>query len=273
MIPIAIGAARLWGEKLGFYGLEAGVALAAVGNVLVMSALLITSILALYRSDTIRKEREDALRRSEHFNRTINEASPDCVSLLDLDGRVVFSNDAAVRAYGLESAAELIGRPWDHRLDERHRAEADAALEAARAGGVGRLTLQLRGSTGDQRWFESLVSKLSNGDGQPISFIVMSRDITHQKEVEDQVRWAPLTTRSHGFPTARCSRPGWTRSAKPPTGRTSPCWCSTLTTSSWSTTRLATMQATRCSPPSASGSGGRWASRILSPASAATSSR
>lgn len=29
--PIAIGAARLWGEKLGFYGLEAGVALAAQG--------------------------------------------------------------------------------------------------------------------------------------------------------------------------------------------------------------------------------------------------
>ncbi|MBA3526914.1 MAG: diguanylate cyclase [Sphingomonas sp.] len=178
------------GEKLGFYGLEAGVALAAVGNVVVTSSLLIASILALYRSDIVRKERETALMRSEHFNRTINEASPDCVSLLDADGNVVFSNDAALRAYGLDDLAELVGRPWGHRLDERSRVDVQVAIAAAREGRVGRLTIGLPGPDGGLCWYESLVSKLDDSDSQPITFIIMSRDITHQKGVEDQVRWA-----------------------------------------------------------------------------------
>jgi diguanylate cyclase (GGDEF)-like protein/PAS domain S-box-containing protein len=189
LIPIAAGAARLWGEHLGYYGPKAGVALLVVANVLVTSALLVPAIFALYRSDCIRKAGEMALKQSEHFSRTINEASPDCVSLLDLNGNVLFSNDAAVRAYSLTSAAELVGRPWGYRLDQRTRVDAAAALAAARAGGVGRLTLSLPDERCGLRWFESLVSKLSDADGRPVRYLVMSRDITQQKTVEDQMRW------------------------------------------------------------------------------------
>lgn len=190
LIPVVAGGARLWGERLGYYGVEAGAGLMVMANVLVTCALLIPSILALYRSDVIRKDRERALRQSEHFNRTINEASPDCVSLLDLDGNVLYSNDAALVAYGLETDAELIGRPWGHRLESCARAPANAALAIAREGGVGRLRLSLPRLDGELRWFESLVSKLSDADGQPFRFMIMSRDITEQKLVEDQVRWA-----------------------------------------------------------------------------------
>ena len=189
LIPVATGAAHLWGERLGYYGMEAGAALMVMANVLVTCALLVPSILALYRSDCIRRDRERALGQSEHYNRTINEASPDCVSLLDLNGNVLFSNDAALSAYGLETERELIGRPWGHRLDGGTRAQKNAALAIAREGGVGRLRLSLPDHDGVLRWFESLVSKLSDADGQLVRFIVMSRDITQQKHVEDQVRW------------------------------------------------------------------------------------
>lgn len=189
LIPIAAGAARLWGEHVGYYGTEAGVALTAVFNVLVTSALLVPSIFALYRSDCIRKAGEKALKQSEHFSRTINEASPDCLSLLDVNGDVLFANDAAVRAYGLDSLEELVGRPWGHRLDEQSRREALVALDAARHGGVGRLSLSLDDGRGGLRWFESLVSKLPDGDGHLVRFLVMSRDITQQRRVEEQMRW------------------------------------------------------------------------------------
>jgi PAS domain-containing protein len=120
--PVAAGAIRLWGQYLGYYGTEAGVALLVVFHVFATTALLVPSIFALYRSDRIRKDRERALAQSEHFNRTINEASPDCVSLLDFAGNVLFSNEAAVRAYGVGSADELVGQPWGHRLDPSTRA-------------------------------------------------------------------------------------------------------------------------------------------------------
>lgn len=188
-IPIAVGAVRLLGQNHGYYGTEAGVALQVLANVVVTSALLSTSIFALYRSDQIRKEREQALRESEQFNRTINQASPDCVSLLDPDGMVVFANDAALRAYGLGAESDLLGRPWGHRLDGSLGDQRDAALATARAGGVGRLTTHFDDAAGEPRWFESLISRLTDAEEQVIQFIVMARDITHQKRVEDQVRW------------------------------------------------------------------------------------
>lgn len=196
LIPVAVGAMRLWGQQAGFYGTEEGVALQVVANVAVTSALLIWSIRLLHRSDNARKQREHALRESEHFNRIINEASPDCVSLLDSSGNVLFANDAAVQAYGLQGAEELVGQAWGHRLDGSAVVATTGALREARNGRVGRVTNCLGAPGRGQRWFESLVSKVA-GEEQPYRFIVMSRDITQQRRVEEQVRWAathdPLT--------------------------------------------------------------------------------
>ncbi|MBW3634437.1 MAG: PAS domain-containing protein, partial [Chloroflexi bacterium] len=140
---------------------------------------------------------QQALNESEALNRGIIEAGPDCVSILDLDGNVVFSNKAALRAYGLEDDALLVGRPWGHRLDEAALVERNNALAAAQEGGLGRLTLRLLSSTGELHWFESLVAPVFDAQGKPIRFVVISRDITHQKAIEDQVRWTaahdPLT--------------------------------------------------------------------------------
>jgi PAS domain S-box-containing protein len=68
-IPIVVGALRLWGQKSGFYGTGAGVALMVVANVLITSVLLIASILALYRSDEVRRCREEDLARSDTRHR------------------------------------------------------------------------------------------------------------------------------------------------------------------------------------------------------------
>ena len=197
LIPLAVGAAELWGEHSGYFGANVGIEIMVLANMLITSTLLIVSFVALYRSDCLRKDREQALRQSESLNRTINDASPDCVSLLDRDGNVLFSNEAAIVAYGLESDSELIGRPWGQLLDPGARTDRDAALAAARTGGVGRMRLCLRTPAGGLRWFESLVSRLSSADEQSIRFMVMSRDITQQKLAEDQVRWTathdPLT--------------------------------------------------------------------------------
>lgn len=191
-VPIAVGAAELWGEQLGFYGVGTGTEIMVLANVLVTAALLGAAIFALYRSDCARKHQEMALRRSEHLNRTINEASPDCVSLLDRGANVLFSNEAVIRAYGLEGDSQLLGRRWGHLLSESAQGDRDSALAAAAAGGIGRLRLSLPTPSGELRWFESLISKLVDSDDQPFRYIVMSRDITQQKSIEDQVRWSAM---------------------------------------------------------------------------------
>lgn len=65
LIPIGVGAVHIWGQQQGYYDTEGGVALQVIANVLVTSALLITSIAALHRSDALRQSREETLVRSE----------------------------------------------------------------------------------------------------------------------------------------------------------------------------------------------------------------
>ena len=52
---------------------------------------------------------QEALRASEAVNRSMIEASPDCVSLLDMNGCIVFMNEASAAALGLASGKELVG--------------------------------------------------------------------------------------------------------------------------------------------------------------------
>ena len=82
---------------------------------------------------------QQALDASERLNRGMIEASPDCVSLLDLDGTVLLVNAATQRLYG-KTQEELVGQNWAKRFRASVK-DAEAALRKARRGGVGRLTI------------------------------------------------------------------------------------------------------------------------------------
>jgi diguanylate cyclase (GGDEF)-like protein/PAS domain S-box-containing protein len=170
-------------------GAGAHAAILAVGALVLTLPLLSSAILTVARLDRLRRERERAFRASEHLNRSIIEASPDCVSILDLEGRVLFVNRAALAAYGLNHDEELRGRPWGHRLSPADLPARDTALAAAQGGALGRLTLSLPGPDGVPRWYESLVAQLPDAQGRPVRLMVMSRDITQQKSTEERVRW------------------------------------------------------------------------------------
>lgn len=149
------------------------------------------------QDQTARKQSEEALRKSELLNRSIIEANPDCVSVLDLDGTVLFSNNAAVRAYGLQSDDALIGRRWGHRLARHSQTAISEALAAAARGETVRITLELPDQSCGSKWYESIVSPVCDADGAIVRYLVMSRDISDHKAAEHQIRWTanhdPLT--------------------------------------------------------------------------------
>ena len=65
LIPIAIGAAGLWGQTAGHYGTEAGVSIQVVANVTLTCGFLMIAIFMVHRSDQARLDRETALSRSQ----------------------------------------------------------------------------------------------------------------------------------------------------------------------------------------------------------------
>jgi diguanylate cyclase (GGDEF)-like protein len=188
-MPLAFAVVRILGERRGYFSAEAGIALQIFANLAVTSTLLMMSALAVYRSDLARRDREMALRDSERFNRLVAAANPDCISLLNEDGILLFANEALALAHGLSDVSELVGLPYGERLDLAAKDERDVALATARSGGTGRFTLCFPDPTGDPRWFDTIISKLPPDQDSPFCYIAISRDISQKREIEDQVRW------------------------------------------------------------------------------------
>jgi len=113
------------------------------------------------------------------LGRQLFEASPDCVKLLDTDGRIAAINLVGLRAFGAASADEVCGRPWKAFCPPASHAELDAALDAARQGGVGRFRGCMPTPEGATGWWEVTISALGGA-----GLLATSRDISEQVAAE-----------------------------------------------------------------------------------------
>jgi len=141
---------------------------------------------------------QQALDSSERLNHGIIEASPDCTALLDLSGRIVFVNEATLRASDLENSATLIGERWTRSFDPHLRQRADRALARAQSGQIGRFVFA--GGKKGQRWWDVVVAPVRDEAGKPMRLVALSRDISHQKRAEEKVRWAANHDALTGLP-------------------------------------------------------------------------
>ena len=87
----------------------------------------------IVRDITERKLAEQKLRSSEEMYRTLVKASPNAVTVTDLEAKITYVSQRAVELHGFESAEELLGRcafdfiaPEDH---ERARVNLEKTLE------------------------------------------------------------------------------------------------------------------------------------------------
>jgi diguanylate cyclase (GGDEF)-like protein/PAS domain S-box-containing protein len=156
-----------------------------------LPTFMLTIGLAAFRLNRMmvaRMTAQDALEKSEVFNRSILEASPDYTLLLDDAGLVVFCNRPQA---GL--AEDLRGVRWIDMIPDESRADAEQALEQAARGGTARLSVRdVQGESG--RWFDLAVSSIADGSNR---VLIVARDITHQKMSEERAVWManhdPLT--------------------------------------------------------------------------------
>jgi PAS domain S-box-containing protein len=130
MIPIAVGTARLWGQQQGFYETEVGVALQVIANVLVTSVLLVSSIFALYRTDSIRRRREQTVARSEAQYRLAERVAQVGHWRMELPSRALFWSDEIFRICGLPLENGPLSAREAHRI--YHPEDAGRARDSIR---------------------------------------------------------------------------------------------------------------------------------------------
>jgi PAS domain S-box-containing protein len=128
-----------------------------------------------------RKRLECQLQSSEQRLRAIIAAEPECIKILDGEGRLLEMNPAGLAMVEADSLDQVAGRPVLELIAPEFR-EAFADLHrGVMAGEVRQLEFQVAGLKGGRRWLETHAVRLAD-HGQPVHLAV-TRDITPRKAI------------------------------------------------------------------------------------------
>lgn len=142
-----------------------------------------------------RARAEEALRSSEEFNRTVLEASPDCVKLIDTDGNLLYMNINGLCIMEIDDFEALQGKQWCEFWSEDAKPKINKAIERAREGRPTHFQEFCLTAKGTPKWWDVIVSPVAGADGKPVSLLAVSRDVTESKEAEERIRAAHDTFR------------------------------------------------------------------------------
>ncbi|HEX5080259.1 MAG TPA: PAS domain-containing protein [Geminicoccaceae bacterium] len=145
------------------------------------------SMTSTVRDITGRKEADEQLRK---FAFLVNN-SRDLIAMCDLDGRLLFVNEAGLALIGLDSAAEARATSIGELFFPEDRARVtDAFLPGVLRGGHGTIEIRFRHfETGEPVWMSFSVFMLQDEDGRPLGFATISQDIGARKRDEERMEF------------------------------------------------------------------------------------
>ncbi|MBF0516187.1 MAG: PAS domain S-box protein [Nitrospirae bacterium] len=149
-----------------------------------------TSKLEIFRDITVRKQMENDLRL---FSRAIEEAMDD-VHIVDMSGKIIYANKAAVEMTGY-SFAESIGMDVVTLAKDKDFA-VNGVMATVYGNGFwsGEILCEKKDGTLYTTWL--VVNMIKDTSGTPVAIIGMMRDITSKKEIEKAYRTSEANMRA-----------------------------------------------------------------------------
>ncbi len=135
--------------------------------------------------DTTEKEKAlRALAESENRLRTILDTEPECVKIVDREGRLLDMNPAGLAMIEAGSLRDVKGKNVINLVNQPHREDfANLHCEVFK-GNDGHLEFEITGLRGRQRWLETHAVPLKDSAGKIVSMLGVTRDITERKASE-----------------------------------------------------------------------------------------
>jgi PAS domain S-box-containing protein len=146
----------------------------------------IVGVLCYCRDVTDRERAEEAQRASDRLLRAIVESEPECVKLLDREGRVLEMNPAGLRMIEADGIAEVRGRDVTALVHPDHRPAFASMLRAVFRGESRRLVFDLTGLRGATRTLETHSVPLWMDEARRgvRALLGVTRDITERRAAE-----------------------------------------------------------------------------------------
>lgn len=152
-----------------------------------VALVILFDIYVLYQQLQIYRIRQRLLEREEVF-RLITENAADMIAVVDSDGRRLYNSPAYNRILGY-SPEELQHTSAFEQLHPDDRQMVTEAAATARIGEVGRqIEYRMRHKDGTWRILESTASGIRNSEGKIEKLVIVNRDITDRKRLEEQFR-------------------------------------------------------------------------------------
>jgi len=151
--------------------------------------VLLFDIYAAYQQIQISRIRRQLFEREEMF-RLITENAEEMIAMIDASGRRLYNSPAYQRVLGytaqeLQSTGPLEQVHPDDRLHVQQ-----AADEALRGGAGRRIEYRMRHKDGSWRLLESTASTILSESGKVEKLVVVNRDVTAHRRLEEQLRQA-----------------------------------------------------------------------------------
>lgn len=127
-----------------------------------------------------------ALRESENRNRLIIENSPMSIHEIDLEGRIIFMNEAGLRMRGAKEESEVRGSFYLNIACDTDRERVGKLLARAYAGETSHFEFKTAGPHG--RVLKSCFVPIKNRNGGVERLMGITEDITEQKEAAEHIR-------------------------------------------------------------------------------------
>ena len=150
----------------------------------------VAGVIGVARDITERKTAEIAIRESETLYRSVLEASADCITVIDLQGRLELMNSSGLEAMGFQDFDEIRGSEWTTIWSGTSQKLVQAAIAEARAGKVARFTVLRATVDGTPKWWDVLISPICDNQGRVTRILSMARDVTAQRQSAERIRWA-----------------------------------------------------------------------------------
>lgn len=122
---------------------------------------------------------------SEARYRVLTEAAQDAIYVLDPDGTVAYANGYVAALIGADPEA-LIGRPVQDVLPPEVAEMTERGVASVLRDGTCLRSTHTSGVTGAERWYDSQLVPVPDGDGGVSSVLGITRDVTARRRMEQE---------------------------------------------------------------------------------------
>jgi two-component system, cell cycle sensor histidine kinase and response regulator CckA len=151
-----------------------------------VALVLLFDVYVIFQQHQIHRIRAEMAQREELF-RIISENAADLIAVVDVSGRRLYNSPSYEKLLGY-SQEELTRTSVYEQIHPDDRDQVEKAAENARNSGQGnRLEYRVRHKNGQWLTLESTASAVRDSKGNVQKLVVVNRDITERKQLEEQL--------------------------------------------------------------------------------------